>query len=248
MIKFEDKTAVDFVIVGAGAAGGVVAKELSIAGFRVVVLEQGPYLHEGDFTHDELKHKDIWVPPFIGEGMLTNDHALQPNTFRKTASEKATPAFFAQYGRCVGGGTVHFTGNYWRFHEVDFAERTRWGAVAGTGLADWPITYADLEPYYTKAEWDLGISGLAGANPFDPPRSKPYPLPPMPVKSSGVLLEQGARKLGWHPYPAPMAILSQPYQGRSACAHCGFCELYGCEWGAKSSTLASVIPLAEKTA
>lgn len=247
MIKFEDKTAVDFVIVGAGAAGGVVAKELSTAGFQVVVLEQGPYLHEEDFTHDELKHKDIWVPPFIGQDALTNDHALQPNTFRKTASEKAAPAAFAQYGRCVGGGTVHFTGNYWRFHEVDFAERTRWGAVEGTGLADWPITYADLEPYYTKAEWDLGISGLAGSNPFDPPRSKPYPLPPMPIKSSGVLLERGARKLGWHPYPAPMAILSQAYQGRAACAHCGFCELYGCEWGAKSSTLASVIPLAEKT-
>jgi len=247
MIKFEDKTAVDFVIVGAGGAGGVVAKELSTAGFQVVVLEQGPHLHEEDFTHDELKHKDIWIPPFLGQDALTNDHSLQPNTFRKTASEKAEPAAFAQYGRCVGGGTVHFTGNYWRFHEVDFVERTRWGAIEGTGFADWPITYADLEPYYTKAEWDLGISGLAGANPFDPPRSKPYPLPPMPIKSSGVLLERGARKLGWHPYPAPMAILSQPYQGRSACAHCGFCELYGCEWGAKSSTLASVIPLAEKT-
>ena len=97
------------------------------------------------------------------------------------------------------------------------------------------------------AECELGISGLAGANPFDPPRSKPYPLPPLPIKSSGVLLERGARKLGWHAYPAPTAILSQPYRERSACAHCGFCEFFGCEWGAKSSTLASVIPIAEKT-
>ena len=247
MTKFEDKTAVDFVVVGAGGAGGVVAKELSTAGFQVVVLEQGPYLQQQDFVHDELQHKDIWIPPFLGQDVLTNDHALQPNTLRRNAGEKATLAPFAQYGRCVGGGTVHFTGNYWRFHEVDFLERTSWGPLEGTGLADWPITYAELEPYYTKAEWDLGISGLAGANPFDPPRSKPYPLPPMPVKSSGVLLERGARKLGWHPYPAPLAILSRPYKDRAACAHCGFCELYGCEWGAKSSTLASVIPLAEKT-
>src|SRR6266576_1044453 len=247
MTKFEDKTAVDFVIVGAGGAGGVVAKELSTAGFQVVVLEQGPYLHEGDFIHDELKFKDVFDPPFIGQEVLTNDHTLQPNTFRKTARDKALLTSFAQYGRCVGGGTVHFTGNYWRFHEIDFAELNYWGPVEGTGLADWPITYADLEPYYTKAEWEMGISGLAGANPFDPPRSKPYPLPPLPVKSSGVLLERGARKLGWHPYPAPLAILSQPYQGRSACAHCGFCEFFGCEWGAKSSTLASVIPIAEKT-
>src|SRR6266700_3062263 len=226
MTKFEHKAPMNFVIVGAGCAGGVVAKELSTAGFQVVVLEQGPYFHEEDFTHDELKFKDVFDPPFIGREVLTNDHALQPNTFRKTESEKAALTAFAQYGRCVGGGTVQFTGNYWRFHEVDFA---------------------DLEPYYTKAEWEMGISGLAGANPFDPPRSKPYPLPPLPVKSSGVLLERGARKLGWHPYPAPTAILSQSYRGRSACAHCGFCEFFGCGWGAKSSTLASVIPIAEKT-
>jgi choline dehydrogenase-like flavoprotein len=247
MRKFEDKTQVDFVIVGAGGAGGVVAKELSTAGFQVVVLEQGPYFREKDFDHDELKFKDVFSPPFIGREVLTNDHSLQPNTFRKTEQEKAVLAAFAQYGRCVGGGTVHFTANYWRFHEVDFIEHSRWGTVEGSGLADWPISYADLEPYYTKAEWELGISGAAGANPFDPPRSKPYPLPPMPVKSSGVLLERGARKLGWHPYPAPVAILSKPYQGRSACAHCGFCIFFGCEWGAKSSTLATVIPVAEKT-
>ena len=86
-----------------------------------------------------------------------------------------------------------------------------------------------------------------GANPFDPPRSKPYPLPPLPVKSSGVLLERAATKLGWHAFAAPMAILSQPYQGRAQCGHCGFCELMGCEFGAKSSTLVSVIPMAEKT-
>lgn len=247
MRKFENKTPVDFVIVGAGAAGGVMAKELSSAGFQVVLLEQGPYFRERDFEHDELKFKDVFDSPFIGQEVLTNDHSLQPNTFRKTEGEKAVLTAFAQYGKCVGGGTVQFTGNYWRFHEVDFFERSRWGAVAGAELADWPITYSELEQYYTKAEWELGISGQAGANPFDPPRSKPYPLPPMPIKSSGVLLERGARKLGWHPYPAPLAILSKPYSGRSACAHCGFCESFGCEWGAKSSTLASVIPVAERT-
>jgi choline dehydrogenase-like flavoprotein len=247
MVRFADRTQVDFVVIGAGGAGAVVAKELCTAGFQVVILEQGPYLHERDFEHDELKFKNIYASPTIGHEVLTNDHALQPNTFRKTDDEKASVTTSLEYGRCVGGGTVHFTGNYWRFHEIDFHERSKWGELPGTGLADWPITYAELEPYYTKAEWELGISGLAGSSPFDPPRSKPYPLPPMPIKSSGVLLDQGARKLGWHPYPAPLAILSQPYKGRSACAHCGFCEYFGCEWGAKSSTLATVIPAAEKT-
>ena len=245
--KFGAKTAVDFLIVGAGAAGGVVAKELSTAGFQVVVLEQGPYLREGDFRHDELKFQDIYDPPYVGQPALTNDHGRQPNTFRKTVQEKAARVPVVGYGRCVGGGTVHFTANYWRFHPIDFIERSRWGPIAGTGFADWPVTYADLEPYYTKAEWELGISGLAGASPFDPPRSKPYPLPSLPVKSSGVLLERAAQKLGWHAFPAPMAILSQPFAGRAACVHCGFCEWFGCEVGAKSSTLASVVPMAENT-
>jgi choline dehydrogenase-like flavoprotein len=246
-VKFDSKTPVDFVVVGAGGAGAIVAKELSTVGFQVVMLEQGPYLHESSFQHDELKFKDTYDPPFIGQETLTNIHSLQPNTFRKSETEKAEVAAAITYGRCVGGGTVHFTANYWRFHEIDFVERSRWGSIAGTGFADWPITYADLEPYYTKAEWELGVSGSAGASPFDPPRSKPYPLPPLPIKSSGVLFERGARKLGLHPFPAPMAILSQPYHGRSNCQHCGFCEWFGCEWGAKSSTLAAVIPLAEKT-
>jgi choline dehydrogenase-like flavoprotein len=247
MTRFETTTPVDFLVIGAGAAGGVVAKELSTAGFQVVVLEQGPYLRAENFEHDELKKKRIWSPPYIGQDVLTNDHSLQPNTFRKTAKDKAVVAPAVQYGRCVGGGSVHFTANYWRFHEIDFIERSRFGPIEGTGFADWPITYADLEPYYTKAEWDLGISGLAGANPFDPPRSKPYPLPPLPVKSAGVLMDKGARKLGWHSFPAPLAILSQPYRGREACHHCGYCIFFGCEWGAKSSTLASVIPMAEET-
>ncbi len=236
---FDAKTEIDFVIIGAGAAGGIIAKELSAAGFRIVVLEQGPYMKEQDFEHDELK--------YMRQRAITNDYKRQPNTFRATEKEtaKLQPAII--YGRQVGGGTVHFTANYWRFHEIDFIERSRWGSIAGSGFADWPITYAELEPYYTKTEWDLGVSGLAGASPFDPPRSKPYPLPPLPIKSSGVLAERGAKKLGWHAFPAPMAIISQPYRGRSACLHCGFCEYFGCEAKAKSSTLATVIREAEKT-
>jgi choline dehydrogenase-like flavoprotein len=237
--KYRTSDEVDFVIIGSGAAGGVLAKELSTNGFRVVVLEQGPYLTESDFTHDEIK--------VLQEDLLTNHRKLQPHTFRKTSDGQAREQRVITYGRCVGGSSVHFTANYWRFHEIDFVERSKIGPIPGTGFADWPITYADLEPYYTKVEWEIGVSGLAGASPFDPPRSKPYPMPPLPVKSSGVLFERAARKLGWHPFPAPMAILSQPRPGRSACVNCGFCWGFGCEVDAKSSTLSSVIPLAERT-
>jgi choline dehydrogenase-like flavoprotein len=239
MPKYKTSDEVDFVVIGSGAAGGIIAKELSQNGFRVVVLEQGPYLNEADFTHNEIK--------VLNEDLLTNHPKLQPNTFRKTPTDVAKSQRAIVYGRLVGGTSVHFTANFWRLHEIDFVERSKIGPIAGTGFTDWPITYADLEPYYTKVDWEVGVSGLASASPFDPPRSKPYPMPPLPTKSSGVLLEKAGRKLGWNPFPAPMAILSQPRAGRSACVNCGFCLGFGCEVGAKSSSLAAMIHVAEKT-
>src|SRR6266568_2173242 len=237
--KYKTSEAVDFVIVGSGAAGGVLAKELSTNGFSVVVLEQGPYLTEADFSHDEIK--------VLQEDLLTNHPKLQPNTFRKTPQDKAKPQRALVYGRAVGGTSNHFTANFWRFHEIDFKERSKVGSIAGSTFSDWPIAYADLEPYYTKVEWEVGVSGLANASPFDPPRSQPYPMPPLPVKGSGVIFERAARKLGWNPFPAPMAILSQPRPGRSACVNCGFCLAFGCEVGAKSSSLVAAIRVAERT-
>ena len=238
---FPTRDPVDFVVIGSGAAGGVLAKELSTAGFDVVVLEQGPYLRPHEASHDELDvvFKNETMGGWQGE---------HPQTFRRSADEEAqiqaTPPPLL-YSRQVGGSSTHFTGNYWRFHPVDFEERSLLGPIEGTGFADWPITYADLEPYYTKVEWEIGVSGAPG--PFDPPRSRPYPLPPLPVKSSGVLLERGAAALGLHAQPAPMAILSGPYNGRPGCIHCGFCMAFGCEVGAKSSTLVAMIPLAEQS-
>ena len=230
---------VDFVVVGVGAAGGIVVRELAAAGFTVVALEQGPFLHEADFHHDELATSRL--------AALTNDFTRSPNTYRMTDQEEAKPKNAVSYGRVVGGGTVHYTGNLWRFHEIDFIERSRKGPLAGSAMAEWPITYADLEPYYTRVEWEVGVSGLAGAGPFDPPRSRPYPLPPIPIKSTGVLLERAAKQLGWTAFPAPMGILSKPYRGRGACVACGFCETFGCEVKAKSSTLVSTIPEALAT-
>ena len=240
--RFGANDTVDFVVVGSGAAGGVMARELSQAGFDVLVLEQGPRFTAADFKHDELDH---WF-----NNALLNSPETSPQTFRRSAADTAErvrnfPSLW--YARMVGGSSNHFTANYWRFHEVDFNERSLLGEIAGTSFTDWPIDYAELEPYYTKVEWEVGVSGLAGASPFDPPRSKPYPMPPLPVKSSGVLLERGARKVGLHPFPAPMAIASVPYRGRPACAHCGFCIGFGCEMSAKSSTLYTMLPEAEAT-
>jgi choline dehydrogenase-like flavoprotein len=231
---------VDFVVIGSGAAGGVLAKELSSTGFRVVVLEQGPYLQPSQFRHDE-------VGGFFNFDLLPKP-ADFPVTFRKTEQDEATVQSLPPsvvYAKLVGGSSVHFTANYWRFRPIDFVERSKIGEIPGTGFADWPITYDDLEPYYTKVDWEVGVSGAPG--PSDPRRSRPYPMPPLPVKSSGVLLEQAALKLGLHPFPAPMAILSRPHNNRTSCISCGFCMFFGCEVGAKSSSLASMIPVAEAT-
>lgn len=233
--KYPLTETVDFVIVGSGAAGGVIAKQLAARGHSVVVLEMGPRLAPGDFKHDEFAY-------FINGEIAPKT----PVTWRQTEKEEAKAG---QGGilraSIVGGSSVHFTANFWRLHEIDFIERSKLGAVPGANLADWPISYAELEPYYTMVDWEVGVSGAPG--PFDPPRSKPFPMPPLPVKSSGVLFEKGCLKVGLHPQPAPMAILSQPFRGRNACQHCGYCLGFGCEFGAKSSSLASVIPVAEAT-
>ena len=238
MIHYRPQTEVDFVIVGSGGAGGILAKELSVAGHSVVVLEQGPWLDQEHTRHDEFSTQLLYT--------TWNDFFKHPQNFQKTADDapvRSSEFVGLYYGRHVGGSNSHFTANYWRMHENDFRERSLYGEHAG--LADWPITYADLEPYYTKAEWELGVSGTPG--PFDPPRSKPYPLPPMPPKSGGIVFARGARKLGLHPQRAPMAILSQPYDGRQPCQHCGFCLGYQCEYKSKSSAFSAMIPKAVAT-
>jgi choline dehydrogenase-like flavoprotein len=142
-VAFDTRKEVDFVIIGSGASGGVLARELSTAGFEVVVLEQGPYRRAGDFNHDEL------AVQFLGE-MTAHPSWSDPQTFRRNASERAEVQAegppTALYARGVGGSSVHFTANYWRMRPVDFRERSLLGEISGTGFADWPISYEELEP------------------------------------------------------------------------------------------------------
>lgn len=237
-VTFEQRKAVDFAIIGSGSAGGILAKELSVAGFDVVVFEQGPYRKAQDFTHDE--YSVIFNSELLGGGP-----EVSGQTFRHDGSEVAQSPQqpVIRYAQTVGGSSVHFTANFWRFRPVDFKERSLLGPISGTNFADWPITYEELEPYYTKVDWEIGVSGAPG--PFDAPRSRPFPMPPLPIKSSGVLLEKAAKELGLHAQVEPLAILSQPHNGRAPCIKCGYCMFFGCEVGAKSSTLATMIPLAE---
>jgi choline dehydrogenase-like flavoprotein len=244
MVQFTPSTEVDFVVIGSGAAGGIMAKQLSVAGFKVVVLEQGgwgKYGHERDYTKDEWLNDNA-----SGDDQLMSDTSKQRNTFRRTEKEKAGPGSHS-YGCVVGGGTVTYGGSSWRHLPYEFREASHVGGVAGTGMADWPITYEELEPYYVQAEWEMGISGARLSTPNVAPMSKDYPVPPVPMKASGALFKIGARKLGWNVIPGPLAIITRDYQGRAACVNCGMCSGFGCHVKARSSSAVTMLPIAERT-
>ncbi len=246
----------DVVIVGVGAAGGIIAAELAKSGTQVIGLERGPRLKTQDFqTHDELRY-------FQRQDLRPNPKT-QPVTWRPNANGRATPLRGLNYGNQAGGGTVHYGAISWRYHEGDFRVRSqtieRYGASAipeGSAVVDWPLSYSELEPYYDRAEYELGTSGKAGnimgrkidgGNVFEAPRSREYPLPPLAMAQADELFAAGARKLGYHPFPTPRTILSQPYKDRPGCTYCGFCQTFGCHVGAKSSILVTKLPEADAT-
>ncbi len=246
----------DVVIVGVGAVGGILAAELGKAGLKVVGLERGPRLQTKDFEGlDELRY-------FQRQDLRPN-MKRDPVTWRPNTNARATTMPSLNNGNQAGGGTVHYGSLSWRMHEDDFRVRTksieRYGKdaiPADSSLTDWPVSYAELEPFYDQAEYELGVSGKAGnlkgakidgGNVFEGPRSREYPLPALQMDQSAVLYEAGAKKLGLHPFSSPRAILSQPYQNRPGCSYCGFCQAFGCFLGAKSSILVTKLPEADAT-
>lgn len=224
----------DVLVIGSGAGGGPIACRLAEAGLRVLVLEKGPEYSRAEYVHDEIAivRRDFFVPSIQDE-----PHTLVWED--ATTSQKTTMGWIAC---CVGGGTVHMAGYFYRLHPDDFRMRSKYGV-----LADWPFPYEELEPYYTQVEEEIGVSGASGQNPLEGPRSKPYPLPPVDVHPFSSEIDRSCAKLGLHPFPSPRAILSRPYKGRAACVYCDFCGSYGCEVGAKSSTQEALLPRAVAT-
>src|SRR3984957_17953832 len=246
----------DVVIVGAGAVGGIMAAELGKAGMKVIALERGPRLSTADFApHDELR--------YFQRLDLRPNPKRQPVTWRVNANARANMLPKLDYGFQAGGGTGHYGSASWRLHEDDFRPPSHTiepygiGAIPeGSTLADWPVSYTELEPYYDKAEYELGVSGQAGnlqgkkidgGNPFEAPRQRAYPLPPLRMEQAAVLFEAGTKKLGYHPFSTPRAIISEAYNGRPGCTYCGFCQGFGCHVGAKSSILVTKLPEADAT-
>ena len=226
------KQTTDVVVIGCGAGGGVIAKELGEAGLSVVVLEAGKRFTPSDYLTDvpdfEIKAADPFAPSDARRDLYT---------------QGGPSGFFYIRAKGVGGSTLHYEGISLRFHESDFRVHSQDGLAT-----DWPISYADLEPYYTLVEYELGVSGPDGihANPFDPPRSRPFPTPPHLFNLASKAVKRGADKLGLHLVREPVAIPTMPWNGRPACNGAGTCQI-GCKIAAKSSIDVTYVPKAEAT-
>ncbi len=238
---------VNAVVIGAGAAGGVVAKELAAGGLSVVLLERGKWYTAADCRKDELRNQRTCVlgNPFGPDDQRNPRVAVDAQgRARIVLPSEGT---YQNNAACVGGGTASYGAMAWRFMEQDFRMRSTYGAVPGSTLEDWPIGYADLEPYYEKAEREVGVSGDVTADPFKAPRKKPLPMPALAGSRETELLRAAAKRLGWHPFDVPMARNTVPYNGRQPCMRCRWCVGFACEVDAKNGTQNTVIPTALAT-
>jgi choline dehydrogenase-like flavoprotein len=235
---------VNAVVIGAGAGGGIVAKELACAGFTVALLERGKWYTAFDCRKDDLRNQRT-TP--LGCGFGPDDERYRRVLVGPDGREQVVKPSNWAYGNnaaCVGGGTFSYGAMAWRFMENDFRMRSVYGPVEGSTLADWPIHYEDLEPYYEKAEWEIGVSGDDSGNIFKAPRKKALPMPPLPPGTEHQVLESAAKRLGLHPFHIPMLRNSVPYNGRGACMRCRWCVGFACEVDAKNGTHNTVIPKA----
>ncbi|HVV61491.1 MAG TPA: GMC family oxidoreductase [Pseudolabrys sp.] len=255
---------VDVVLVGFGWTAAILGQELTDAGLNVVAIERGNWRDTSTdfavtFAQDELR--------YYFRHALFEETARETLTFRNSGGQTALPmrklgSFLPGTG--VGGAGIHWNGMTWRFLPTDFQARShntqRYGAAAipdTMTIQDWGVTYDELEPHYDKFEYLCGIGGKAGnlkgqiqdgGNPFEGPRQRDYPNPPLEMVYGPTVFAEAAKSLGYHPFPGPAANMSRPYTNPlgvtlGPCTYCGFCEKYGCGNYSKSSPQTTVIPV-----
>lgn len=248
----------DVVVIGLGAAGGVAVLPLVEAGLNVIGLEAGGWLGPADFAPDELRNSYRGWPQSVQKANR------EVPTHRRTANSPMSPRpALHLMMNAVGGTSIHYWAQSWRLNPWDFkvvsATEARYGAnriPAGSTVEDWPLTLEELEPFYDKVEYVVGVSGKAGnikgvidprGNTYEGARAREYPMPPLRGTEFTDMMGDAARKLGWKPFPGPAAINSQLYDGRPACVYHGFCNRGGCHVNAKAATSVSTIPKALAT-
>ena len=239
---------VDAVVIGAGAGGGVTFCRLAEAGLGVVCLERGrwhsPFEERKDdlvnqrnsslgvaYGPDEDKNPRVFVDLDGRERVVRpRDGSYQPNA------------------ACVGGGTFSYGAQAWRYMPQDFRMRTTYGAIEGSTLEDWPISYDDMEPYYEMAEYQIGVSGDVEPNVVQGPAEEAAADAADVAAPARVgTLDPAAKRLGLHPFHIRCSSTPSRYNGRSACMRIRWCVGFGCETNAKNGTHNTVIPRALAT-
>jgi choline dehydrogenase-like flavoprotein len=238
----------DVIIIGAGAGGGMAALVLATASKRVLLLERGRNLSYDDIGRDHLRnHRHFPYGQNAGPEMTGNPRTIATDDaggYRVTSPNEGA---YQNNAATVGGGTRVFGAQAWRFMPQDFRMASEYGVPAGSSLADWPISYDDLAPYYERVEWEIGVCGDSAEMTHLPPFAKPFPMPTLPMTERGRINRRGAAVLGWDVVSPPLMINSVPYQDRPACIGCQHCVGFPCPVDAKNSTYSTAIPRAVAT-
>lgn len=242
----------DICIVGSGAGAGPVAFTLSKAGFKVVVLEKGPWFKEDDYYKDELAccRRSVYTPNLKDERHVIEnyDGRNDKGGYKWKAISTADSGSDFWNGNCVGGSSNFMSGFFYRLKPKDFRLKSEFGEIDGANVVDWPISYDELEPYYAMAERLIGISGKVKSHPNQEPRStKDFPYPPTQEHYISKKIDSACDELNFHSLQTPRAILSQPAMNRRSCEYSGFCGSYGCSSGAKGSARAALLDHAVAT-
>lgn len=236
----------DVCVIGSGAGGGPIAYELSRAGYSVVVLEKGKWFSEQDFYKDEMA---CCIHESFTPDKSKEQHVIETERGDNWRVQKTSESSWNLWnGNIVGGSSNFMSGFFHRLKPIDFHLLSEFGPIEGANMADWPISYNDLEPYYDKVEKVIGISGKVTPHKYQEPRSsKDFPYPPLDEHPFAGEIDKACNTLGITSLPMPRAVLSRPSMDRGSCSYNGFCGGYGCATGAKGSSRAALLDHAVKT-
>ena len=226
----------DVIVVGAGAGGGVAAGVLAEAGKTVLLIERGRELAFDDIPRDHLRnHRYSRYGHNTGPSLDGNPRVVVDQDGHEHTLLPHEDAY-QNNAAVVGGGARVYGAQAWRYLPLDFEMASTYGVPVGSSLADWPIDYADVAPYYERAEWEIGVSGDSSGSAELWPRGRGYPMPPVQLNRQGAVMRRGAEALGWPALAVPLLINSTPYGGRPACIHCQHCIGFACPVDAKNDS------------
>ncbi len=237
----------DICIIGSGAGGSPVAYTLAQAGFKVIVLEKGPLYSENDFKKDEIAvaRRSLYTPKLEDEQHVIETFDEDGEIVRERGEESGWNFW---NGSMVGGSSNLMSGYFHRMKPNDFRLKTVFGEIQGANVADWPIDYETMEPYYTKVEEVVGVSGKMVDHPYREERSTAdYPYPQTWEHPIASWIDASCTKLGYYSMPTPRAIIPYDALERRGCSYSNLCGSYGCATGAKSHAKSALLDKAVLT-